>query len=171
LFLLINKFTKNVCISFLLYFSSLLFPYSTTLFSYTFSIFLILFTFTKKHKILSPLLLGLAVFVEFTSIFLVVIVLFYLRKEIKLLYFLVGALPSIIYIITFPSIFLYLFGLTQLFLLTPSSSLTYFSQLNASFLTLLSHVCSNTSFLLFSPYRGFFSIFLYYSFSSFTTKI
>jgi len=159
LFLLINKFTKNVYISLFLYFSSLLFPYSTTLFSYTFSIFLILFAFTKKHKILSPFLLGLAVFFEFTSIFLVVIVLFYLRKKIKLFYFFVGALPSIVYIITFPSIFLYLFGLTQLFLLTPSSSLTYFLQLNTSFLTFLSNVCSNILFLLFSPYRGIFFYF------------
>jgi len=159
LFLLINKFTKNVYISFLLYFSLLLFPYSTTLFSYTFSIFLILFAFTKKHKILSPLLLGLAVFVEFTSIFLVVIVLFYLRKKIKLLYFLVGTLPSIVYIFTFPSVFLYLFGLTQLFLLTPSISSGHLLYLNTSFLTFLSHVCSNTLFLLFSPYRGIFSYF------------
>ena len=158
IFLILFRCTRNIYLSLLLYFSSPLFPYSTTLFPYTFSIFLILLAFIKKHRILTPLLLALSTFFEFTAIFLAFLVFMYLRKRINLFYFLLGMLPTLAYCFAFPSAISYLLGLTTL-------GYFHFSSLpftplpsSTSHLSLLSLL-----FLFFSPYRGLFFYFPLFS--------
>jgi len=162
LILFLNKYTKNIYIAMLLYLSSLLFPYSTTLFSYTFSIFLVIFAFVKRHKILTPILLGLSVFFEFTSIFLAFILLFYLKRKINVYYFLIGVLPSMIYFLVFNDAFTYLFGLSYInyhyysFVSKPASG--YTSGLSL-FFSIIYNLFKNSIFIIFSLYRGIFIYF------------
>jgi len=163
LILFLEKYTKNIYISMLIYLASPLSPYSTTLFPYIFSIFLITFAFIIRHKILTPIILGLSVFFEFTSIFLAFIVLFYLRRKVNVYYFLIGVFPSIIYFLTFHNVFAYLFRLSNIdyyfFILKPTS--WYKSSLNpfAIISAIIYDLLKNSIFVLFSLYRGIFIYF------------
>ena len=157
--LLLFKYTRNIYVALSIYFSSLLFPYSSTLFSYTFSIFLILFAFIRKHKLISPLLLGFSVLVEFTSIFLVLIILFYLRNKIKIRYFFIGLLPMIVYLLVFPSLLFYFLNLTNISYLNPSIFLKFSTNYQSFIIEKTSQTLANILFLLFSPYRGLFFYF------------
>jgi hypothetical protein len=181
--LILNKYVKNIYLSLLLFLSTFLFSFSTTLFSYTFSIMLILFAFYKRHKIVSPLFLGLSVFVEFTSIFLALIVLYFIRKEVEIRYFLIGIMPTLVYLSNFHSLFIWYLGLTNVFpllhypeLLIGENFRTSFSPF--SFFDFLLFLFRNVIFILFSPYRSIFIFsplllifFIYYNkFKDNTTK-
>jgi hypothetical protein len=162
LIMFFKKYAKNIYIALLIYLASSLFPFSTTLFSYIFSIFIITFAFVKRHKILTPILLGLSVFFELTSIFLTFIVLFYLRRKVNVYYFLIGLLPSIIYFSVFHDVLAYLFGLSNIpyhyyYSFDTQNSSVHVSSLNI--FGIIYDIFKNSIFILFSLYRGVFVFF------------
>ena len=163
--LILRKYTKNIYIAALLYFSTFLFPFSTTFFSYTFSILLILYAFYRKHIVLTPLFLGLSVLIEFTSIFLVLTTLYFMRKDVDKKYFIIGILPTILYLASFYPVTIWNFNLVKLELMESESK----EFITSNIFEALRDIAIKITFLLLSPYRGLllyspilFLFFIYY---------